>query len=234
MPLVAARYTLSGVVTAVDAEFGGQTLDRQPEAVKQVAMADRLVLTKVDRAAPQEAAALTSRLHAMNPSARLVRSVMGDADPGNLFDTGLHRAGAVAERVSGWMGGTWRVQGSQTGPHDVRIRTVTWFAEEPLAWDAVETALETLLEVRGERILRLKGLVNLAGEPGPRAVHAVQHCLYPSARLPRWPDADRRTRLVFVTRDLEDATIALTLDSFLGPAARARSGSHAAPTPIPR
>jgi G3E family GTPase len=75
--------------------------------------------------------------------------------------------------------------------------------------------LETLLELRGSRILRLKGLVHVQGEPGPRAVHAVQHTLYPAARLAAWPDGDRRTRLVFIGRDLDEQEVAGILQSFL-------------------
>jgi len=80
--------------------------------------------------------------------------------------------------------------------------------------------VETLHGLLGERILRMKGLVHVAGEPGPRAVHAVQHTLYPSARLAAWPDADRRTRLVFIARDLEESAVAPILNSFRQPLPR--------------
>lgn len=89
-----------------------------------------------------------------------------------------------------------------------------WRAEEPIAWEDLERVLETLVDLMGANILRLKGLVNVAGEAGPRAVHAVQHALYPPARLPAWPDADRGTRIVFIGRDLEERPIAQILDCF--------------------
>jgi G3E family GTPase len=94
------------------------------------------------------------------------------------------------------------------------VSAFAWFADRPVAWAAFEDALATLLELAGDRILRLKGLVN-AGGAGPVAVHAVQHTLYPPAQLPAWPDADRRTRLVFIVRDLEESFVAQTLDSFV-------------------
>jgi G3E family GTPase len=94
-----------------------------------------------------------------------------------------------------------------------------------LAWDDFETALETLVDLLGARILRLKGLVNVAGEPGPRAVHGVQHTLYPPARLPAWPDADRRTRLVFIGRDLEVSAV----DPILQPFRRSDSDTDSDP-----
>ncbi len=222
MAAVAARYSLSGVVTTVDAEHGMGTLDRHPEAVKQAAVADRLVVTKGDRVSADATAALEARLAALNPGARIVRATHGDVDPALLFDTGLYRGEGRIADARGWLNaGAYRRVGEPGTPrHDPRITTFLWTAEEPFAWEDLETALETLLELRGDRILRLKGLVNVAGEPGPRAVHAVQHTLYPSARLTAWPDADRRTRLVFIGRDLDEAAIDPILQSFRTPKPR--------------
>jgi G3E family GTPase len=104
--------------------------------------------------------------------------------------------------------------------HDPRISSFAWTAEEPLAWEDFEPALETLTSLLGARILRMKGLVNVRGEPGPRAVHGVQHTLYPAARLPAWPDGDRRTRLVFIGRDLEESAVDPILQSFRPTASR--------------
>lgn len=213
MAAVAARYSLAGVVTTVDAEFGMATLDAHPEAVKQVAMADRLVVTKGDRVDAASVAALEARLHALNPGAAIVRAVLGRLDPSSLFDTGLYRGAGRIPDAAGWLNaGAYRHMGAPAGPrHDPRIASFQWVAEEPLAWEDLESALETLLELMGPRMLRMKGLVNVAGEPGPRAVHAVQHTLYPSARLAAWPDADHRTRLVFIGRDLEEPAVAAIL-----------------------
>ncbi|APV49821.1 GTP-binding protein [Betaproteobacteria bacterium GR16-43] len=217
MPLVAARYALAGVVTTVDGVHGGRSLDQHPEAVKQVAVADRLVVTKADLAPAASLEALERRLAALNPAAARIRAVRGQLDAAWLFDTGLHRHDGSRADVAGWLGaGAWRsfAPDSVRGPHDERIRSFTWTREDPVAWEALENALETLLELRGERILRVKGLVHVAGEPGPIAVHAVQHTLYPPARLAEWPDNDHRTRLVFITRDLERDAVAPMLDSF--------------------
>ena len=216
MPLVATRYALSGVVTTVDGEHGARTLDQHAESVKQAAVADRLVVTKADRAPAAALDALEARLRALNPAAAIVRAAMGVLDAAWLFETGLHRPGARAD-VTGWLGagsGALRPVAGAAGPHDARIRSFTWTADTPLDWDALATALETLIEVRGERILRLKGLVNIAGETAPTALHAVQHALYPPAKLPEWPDNDHRTRLVFITRDLEESAVTQILDSF--------------------
>ncbi|QJR12497.1 P-loop guanosine triphosphatase YjiA [Usitatibacter rugosus] len=216
MPVVAARYALSGVVTTVDGMHGASELDQHPEAVKQAAVADRLVITKADLADDATLDALEARLAALNPAAARIRARSGDVDASWLFDTGLHRHDGSRPDVTGWLGANeWRsfAQPSSRGPHDERIRSFTWTAEAPVSWDALEAALETVLELRGDRILRLKGLVNV-GDKGPLVLHAVQHTLYPPAKLPDWPDNDRRTRLVFITRDLERGAIAPILDSF--------------------
>ena len=218
MPLVAARYALAGVVATVDAEHGMHTLDRHPESVKQAAMADRLVVTKADRATGAAVEALQQRMAELNPGALLLRADALDVE--RLLDAGLYRGEGRAMDARGWLqAGAYRPASAAAGTrHDPRITSFSWTRQEPSRWEDVESALETLLELRGERVLRLKGLVSIEGEPGPRAVHAVQHTLYPSARLPAWPDGDRATRLVFIVRDLEARAAAGILDSFLAPA----------------
>ena len=222
MPAIAARYSLAGVVTTVDAEHGMATLDAHPEAVKQAAVADRLVVTKVDRADAGRTAALEARLRALNPGAPILQSGRRPPDAALLLETGLHRGEGRLADAGGWLNaGAYRHVGEATGPrHDPRISSFAWTAEEPFAWDDFESALGALVDLLGARILRLKGLVNVRGEPGPRAVHVVQHTLYPSARLPAWPDADRRTRLVFIGRDLEESAIDPILQSCRHPAPR--------------
>lgn len=217
LPMVAARYSLSGIVTTVDGQHGLASLDRRPEAVKQAAMADRLVITKADLARAQDLDVLEERLAALNPGAVRLRSDRGDADPQRLLDTGLHRPGQGVAHAGPWLnaGAYRRVGAPSPAAHDPRVSAFAWFARSPVDWPGFEDALATLLDLAGERILRLKGLVNVAGAAGPVAVHAVQHTLYPPASLPSWPDADRRTRLVFIVRDLEESFVASALGTFV-------------------
>ncbi len=223
MPLVAARYALSGVVTTVDAQHGNRTLDAHPESVKQVALADRLVVTKSDLVPQAEVAALEARLAALNPGARRGRSVQGALEPAMLFDLGLHRRDGASPDAAGWLGsGAWRSHAPPPGArsaHDARIGSFVWSAEFPLDPDGLIAALEALLEMFGERILRMKGLASVEGLDGPLALHAVHHVLYPPARLADWPAgpdfARHPTRLVFITAGLEEAAIAQTLNAFL-------------------
>jgi G3E family GTPase len=217
LPLVAARYALSGVVATVDGLHGMAQLDDHPEALKQAAIADRIVITKADLAPEAALAALEARLAALNPGAPRMRSTMGDAPVERLLDTGLYRGTHRRPDPAAWLnaGAYRRVGAAPGGAHDSRIRSFAWFARGALEWAALEDALATLLDLAGERILRVKGLVNVRGRDGPVAIHAVQHTLYPAAPLPAWPDGDRRTRIVFIVRDLEEAFVAQTLGTFV-------------------
>jgi G3E family GTPase len=216
MPLMAARHALAGVVTTIDAQHGLRTLEAHPEAVKQAAMADRIVVTKADLVDDAAVAAVEAKVAAINPGATRSRAVLGDIDPGPLLDAGLYRGDGRMPDAAGWLNaGAYRPMYSPGAEHSAGIASFAWMRQEPCPWEDVEAALETLLDLRGERILRMKGLVNVAGEPGPRAVHAVQHTLYPPARLAAWPDADHRTRIVFIGRGLEESEAAGILESFL-------------------
>lgn len=225
MPLVAARYSLSGVVTTVDAEHGPGQLDRHLESVKQAAVADRIVLTKTDRMPPTAIDALEQRLAALNPGARILRAAHGEVDAARLFDTGLYQPGKKTPDVHQWLRAeAYRPVDATPRPfthptpahrHDQRFHAFAVTFENPLRWDDVVDALETLTAARGDQLLRIKGIVHVQGEARPRVVHAVQHTLYPAARLDAWPDEDRRTRLVFITRDLDEAFVRRALGDFL-------------------
>jgi len=212
MPVTAARYSLSGVVTTVDGEVGMATLDAHPESVKQAAVADRIVITKADRASSEAIDALRARVTALAPGARIVEAANGQVDAALLFDTGLHRVDSPQADARGWLNAGAYASHAARPLHDPRISSFVWRHAEPIAWEDLAAALDTLYDLMGERILRMKGLVNVAGEPGPRAIHAVQHALYPPARLPAWPDEDHTTRMVFIGRDLEQSAVARILE----------------------
>jgi G3E family GTPase len=215
MPVVAARYALSGVVTTVDAEHATRQLQAHGEARRQVALADRLVVTKVDRVDDAQRAAVENAIRVLNPGAPLAHSRPDAPLPADLLEPGLHRGAARTLDATGWLhAGAYRRVG-EPPTHDSDIVSFAWSAAEPFAPDDLETALETIVDRLGERLLRAKGLVSVRGEPGPRAVHAVGHTLYPSARLATWPDADRTSRIVFIGHGLEDRPVASILDSFL-------------------
>jgi len=215
-PLVASRYRLDGIVATVDAVAGESTLDRHPEAVKQAAMADRLVLTKADIADPTAVEMLRARLAALNPGAPILPAAHGVIDPAAILEAGLFNGSAKIPAVADWLRDE-AVAAAQAGEHhhhhhdvnrhDSHIQAFVFTREAPLSWPALAFALELLVSSRGENLLRIKGIVNAQGILKPLAIHGVQHVFHPPAELPAWPDDDHRTRIVFITRDLGPAAV---------------------------
>jgi G3E family GTPase len=221
-PLIAARFRLDGVVATVDAVNGMDQLDRQPESVKQAAMADRLLLTKTDLATVAAVDELRERLRRINPAAPVYTVVHGNIDPQQLLDAGLYNPAVKGPDVRRWLNAECHdhapeQHGTHTHPHhaghrhDERIRTFCLTYDEPLDWPAFADALRSLMARHGRDLLRVKGVLDVSGEAGPVVVHAVQHLFHPPISLPAWPDADRRSRLVFITRDIERGAVELEL-----------------------
>ena len=225
-PLIGARYRLDGMVTLVDAANGEATLDAQPEAVKQAAVADRIVLTKSDLASPKRLAALWERLRDLNPGALIIPARDGVIDPKLLLDLGPFSPDAKIGAVLGWLNEEayahdhdLRHEGHDhhehdrhahhdPNRHDARIQSFCLTFDHPLQWDGIGTFLQMLITTRGESLLRIKGLLNLVGQDRPLVIHGVQHVFHEPTLLREWPDGDdRRSRLVFITRDLDRSVI---------------------------
>ncbi len=226
-PIVAERYMIDGVVTTIDAVNGAGTLDRQFEAVKQAAVADRLIVTKADLADPASLAALEARLAALNPGAPQLRAAHGAIDPDSLFGLGLFDPATKGVEVQRWLRDEAVAAppneddhaGHQHGPdvnrHDERIRAFCITRDRPMSWTALSGWLDALASMRGDDLLRLKAIVAIADRPDqPVVLHGVQHLFHPPVLLPKWPDDDRRTRIVFITRDLPRETIEQSLAAF--------------------
>lgn len=213
---VVAHYRLGSLVTTVDATLGAGQLDDHDEAVKQAAMADRLVITKTDLA-PASGAALAERLRALNPSATILPATLeAGPDPDELldlgpspFDAAPSSDDALRRRAAAYASPRSTDQAPKNGPHrhDERIASFCLEADRPIAWGAFVEWLQLLLASRGANVLRVKGLLNVAGRSTPVAIHGVQHVVYPPQPLALWPGDDRRTRLVFITRDLSRSAV---------------------------
>lgn len=214
-PALLHAYRLDGVITLVDAVNAGATLDAHVEAVKQVAVADRLVLTKTDLVAGAAALdALRSRLRDLNPRAAIV-DVADAAKSADLIRCGLYDPETKSADVRRWLGEEAHDHDDHdhgdhnhhehSHRHDDRVRSLSLSHPGPLPYAAIEMFLDLLLSQHGDRLLRLKGIVELADDPSrPLVLHAVQSLLHPPARLPAWPDATRGTRLVLIGIDLPE------------------------------
>jgi G3E family GTPase len=226
---VRARFRLDGVVTTVDALFGMGQLDQHAEAVKQVAVADRLLLTKTDLAPADSVAALRDRLASLNPAADIVTVRNGELDPATIQNLGLWNAETRSLEVMRWLkpqryrpvtasrlGG--KPQPAAAAPHDARIRSFSVVLDAPIDRYGLQAALGMLSSFRAENLLRFKAIVNLQGEAQPVVLHGVQHVLYPEVTLDAWPDDDHRSRFVFIVRDLDPGFVSRLLADFSGAA----------------
>jgi G3E family GTPase len=233
-PFLLQHYRLDGVVTVVDAVNGMATLDAHEEAVKQAAVADRIVLTKTDLAG--EAGPLRARIRRLNPAAKVLDASKGEASADQLTGLGLYDPANKIPDVARWLadeavaaadGGTDHDHSHADGhahPHDAplhrhdsKIHMFSVATETPIPAATLDLFLELLRSAHGPKLLRMKGIVQLAEEPEqPVVLHMVQHVLHPPARLAAWPSADRRSRLVFVTHDLDPAVVRRLLAAFLG------------------
>ncbi len=223
-PVLMQALRLDGVVCAVDAVNGAATLDAHEEAVRQVAVADRIVVTKEELAAPYgeggEAEALRKRLRRLNPSAPILRTEGASASA--LLDCGLYDPRTKTADVRRWLGagGDDRAHDGHHHHddgdghdhhhhhhghhhHDSRIATIALSHDRPVPFAAVEAFLDLLRSVQGEKLLRMKGVIELAEDPArPLVIHGVQKLLHPPARLPAWPQGPRGTRIVLITCDM--------------------------------
>jgi G3E family GTPase len=208
-PAVLSAFRLDAVVTTVDAVNGALTLDRHAEAVKQAAMADVLLLTKADLATAEQIGALTARLRRLNPGAMPQRVAHGAIDAKTV------RGGATHDGWPDVAPDHEHHDEHHHHHHDDHVRAHSFTFDAPVHEAAFAHWLELMAAMRGERLLRVKGLVQVVERPDePLLVQGAQHVFHPPQHLPAWPSSDRRTRLVFITQDLERAEIERTFHKF--------------------
>jgi G3E family GTPase len=225
-PYLMLRYRLDGVITLVDAVNGEATLDAHQEAVKQAAIADRLVITKSDLAeGDAHLAALEQRLPRLTPAARRLVAAKGEATAAALLDCGLYDPTGKIPEVAKWLNAEAVEAAHQSdhahhehghahghahavdvNRHDDHIHAFCVTSDAPLAPSAFDMFLDILRQAHGPRLLRVKGIVALADDLSrPVVIHGVQHVFHPPHRLAAWPDADKRTRIVFIVKDMDES-----------------------------
>jgi len=212
-PLVSHFVRLDAVVTTVDAVNGVRQIDEHAEAVKQAALADRLLLTKTDMASPEATVDLQSRLAVLNPGAARHVVTNGEIAPDALFGAALFDPSRKTADVRRWINedayGSGRhdhgVHDHGAHHHDIHAFCLT--SDQPLSWNALSAWLGRLRRGAGNDLLRVKGILNLTGESAPVAIHGVHHIFHPPVLLDAWPDGDHRSRIVFIARGIERAEI---------------------------
>jgi G3E family GTPase len=197
-PVVRHHFELETVVTTVDAVNGLAQLERQAESVKQAAVADRLVVTKTDLAAADAVASLHARLRGINPAAHLLDVSFGEVEPRVLLEAPDRDPREVEFAPAA---------------HGEHVHAFCLFLDEQIDWTAFGVWLTMLLAARGEDVLRVKGLLDV-GAGGPLVLNGVQHVVHPPYHLDAWPDADRRSRVVFIARGIGRDEVERSLAAF--------------------
>ncbi len=226
---VARVYRLSRVVTVVDGVQGLGTIERHAEALKQVAVADELVLSKTDLETPQ-LDRLRARLSQINPGAvQQISSCASPVDGPDVYDPATK-----PEQVLAWLKAESFAQGQGAHHHhhhdvtrhskDIGSFCLTY--DEPLEWEQVAAWLDALVIAHGEDLLRVKGILDIRGQAQPVVVQAVQRLFHPPAKLSAWPEGVARSRIVFITRGLTREFVSEVFDII-----RSRKPSEAAWTP---
>jgi G3E family GTPase len=218
-PRVNPRFVLAGVLCTVDAVNGMATLDGFPEAVKQVAVADTLALTKTDLcdAQPAQTQTLRQRLEALNPTASLVANPAAALVALQAMAAGCERA--APPRWPAEDTPTYRVLAGASAHdpnhHGDQVSSFCIVRDTPISREGFFAWLDMMAALRGNDLLRVKGIVHIADAPDqPLVIHGVQHLFHPPQWLQGWPSDDRRTRIVFITRGIDRDSIDATLSVF--------------------
>ncbi len=243
-------FQLDGIITTVDAELIMDQLAQHFEPAKQIAVADRLVLTKTDRAGQGASDAAEQAVRGLNPSAALARIVSGDGAAQLIAELGAFEPIAAKHHAEGWLAsesyahdpncddphcghdhahseathmhhghdhGVPAHTHTHTHAHTHGIRSFALTYDTPLDGAKLSFVMELLRQHHGDKLLRVKAIVHVAGEPLPFVVHGVQHMFYPPTTLDAWPSEDRRSRFVFITRDLDEEAVRTVMTGMFAP-----------------
>ncbi len=215
------RYMLGGIVTTVDIVNGSASLARHAECVKQVAVADRIVLTKTDLAVDPDSRAdpekLRDQLHQINPGTLILDRNDPSFDVQELFETSLYDPASKSYEVQRWLNlEAYEADNAahahhhhhDVNRHDAEIEAFCLVLDKPISTLEFMAGLELLIASRGPDLLRVKGIINLLEKPEtPVVIHGVQHVFHNPVWLDKWPGEDRRTKIVFITRNIAQETI---------------------------
>jgi G3E family GTPase len=221
-PELLQLYSLHSVISTIDATSFLSTEDKQFEAHKQCAMADSLILTKTDLIDEVQKLEVEKRLRELNPASPVLISEQGKIDTRALFASRTFTVMGKGKDVTRWLQEEAYHNSCQHTPdhepdvnkHGEHIKSFCITHDQPILEEGLMLWIELIMSLMGEKMLRVKGLINVEGYEGPMVIHGVQHIFYPFERLEEWPTGDKRTRIVFITRGLNKDPIAASFRSF--------------------
>jgi G3E family GTPase len=226
-PVLRHHFRPGNVITTVDAVNGAQQLDTYVESNRQAAIADRLVLTKTDIADPGSIRDLGERLRRINPDAEII-AISDDAlSVAALLDPGIAPRSARIQSASGFHCEESRELVTAEGaPHSAAFRSFVITIDRPIDWTGFGLWLTMLLNRHGNRVLRVKGILNIEGEARPVAIHGVQHLVHTPVHMDAWISEDRRSHIVFIVDGLDASLLKRSFDAFVAARATAAPSAH--------
>lgn len=207
-PMLQHHFYIRLVIITVDAVNGIQQLERQPESVKQVTSADKIILTKTDMVDTEQKEHIRNKLAQLNPSASVLEVINGEISGETLFS--LQDAGC--EIISSFSKASKEICNSPE--YDmIATRSVSVLFDRAIDWNAFGLWLSMLLYAHGEHLLRVKGLLDV-GEEGPVVLHGVQHIIHPPEHLHAWPEGFQRSNLIFIMKSIDPSLVVQSLEAF--------------------
>lgn len=219
-PRVQQGFRLQGLIATVDAQNAIGTLARHPESVRQVALADRIVITKGDLVERETSQAVRSAIEQINPAASILTSSVGNLRPDLLLADLEHDPAIDGKNAEHWLGGAHHAVGPShhrvrgTG-HAGSYRSISWVSNDSIDWSAFGIWLTMLLHAHGDRVLRVKGILDVAGAVGPVAIHGVQHIVHPPVHLRSRPQGLHSSRLVFIVSEVAEEALRESFEVFM-------------------
>lgn len=202
-PLLQHHFYIDCVITTVDAKNGLLHLRKNPEMMKQVTAANKIVLTKSDIATKDEQESILTQLKNINPTCEVQEAIYGNIDPSIIVGGGSKSLALTNGNLSE----------DPTNHLSSDIQSISFTFKKPLDWTAFGLWLSMLLHAQGENVLRVKGLLDV-GEKGPIVLNGVQHIIHPPEHLDEWPEGEKHSHLIFILRSIEPLQIKDSLTTF--------------------
>jgi G3E family GTPase len=227
-PVLRHHFRAGNVITTVDAVNGIAQLDTYVESNRQAAIADRLVITKTDLANFEQVGELKRRLKRINPDADVLEAPAHRLSVVDLLDSGAAPRGARIQSATGFYCEDSRDLVTAEGAlHSAQFKSFVITVDDPIDWTGFGIWLTMLLNRHGDRVLRVKGILNISGEARPVAIHGVQHLVHTPVHMEGWISEDRRSHIVFIVDGLDPSLLKRSFAAF----AIAKAGMDASLSP---